>query len=227
MGVDCDAFRPDARRPEARERLLARVDGGENTVLLLYCGRLAPEKNISLLAELIEMLAPDASRDFRLLIAGDGILRESFLADAAARVPGRVHWLGFVAGRNELAALYAGCDIFVHPNPAEPFGIAPMEAMAAGLPLVAPDAGGVLAYANASNAWLEPARADRFAAAVRHIIEKPEERGQRVGRARDTAEQYSWPAVASRYLKLYSQLDELTRGQQRVAPEFPELNPVP
>ena len=48
-----------------------------------------------------------------------------------------------------LADLFTDGDLFVHPNPREPFGIAPLEAMAAGLPVVAPDRGGVTSYANA------------------------------------------------------------------------------
>ena len=65
-----------------------------------------------------------------------------------------------------LARLYASCDVFVHPNPREPFGIGPLEAMASGVPLVLPAAGGVLSYANADNAWL--ARADGPGLCGRH-----------------------------------------------------------
>ncbi len=61
---------------------------------------------------------------------------------------------GHVGARETLARLYASCDVFVHPNPREPFGIGPLEAMASGVPLVAPAAGGLLSYANDTNAWL-------------------------------------------------------------------------
>ena len=55
---------------------------------------------------------------------------------AETRVPGRVHFLGHLPDRRQLASLYANADVFVHPNPREPFGIGPLEAMASGLPLV-------------------------------------------------------------------------------------------
>ncbi len=61
-----------------------------------------------------------------------------------------------------MAEIYANADAFVHPNPREPFGIAPLEAMAAGLPVIAPNSGGLTAYANLANAWLTNPTPDRF-----------------------------------------------------------------
>ena len=67
--------------------------------------------------------------------------------------------MGNVRDRAELAKYYASADVFVHPNPREPFGIGPLEAMASRVPVVSPSAGGVLSYANPTNAWLaEPLR---------------------------------------------------------------------
>ena len=53
-----------------------------------------------------------------------------------------------------LADYYANADVFVHPNPKEPFGIAPLEAMASGVPVVAPNSGGILSYATDENIWM-------------------------------------------------------------------------
>ncbi len=57
-----------------------------------------------------------------------------------------------IRDRESLAAHYASCDVFLHPNPSQPFGIAPLEAMASGLALVEPDSGGILSYADSTNA---------------------------------------------------------------------------
>ena len=62
--------------------------------------------------------------------------------------------LGHIADPERLADIYANCDALVHPNPREPFGIAPLEAMASGLPVVVARSGGVLSYANEENSWL-------------------------------------------------------------------------
>ena len=164
MGVHCDGFSPARRKPSARESLLSRISvAAENDAkqrLLLYVGRLSPEKNIDVLVDMMEILVADSFAEYHLLFAGDGP-RAAWLKEIAGqKSPGRIHLLGHIANRQELADLYANCDALVHPNPREPFGIAPLEAMASGLPVVAPRAGGVLSYAGEGNAWLvEPAGA--------------------------------------------------------------------
>jgi glycosyltransferase involved in cell wall biosynthesis len=218
-GVDARTFRPGLRSPERRRRLAARVGAGPDSILLLYCGRLAPEKNLDLLTGLLPRLALGSAADFRLVIAGDGVLRERFLREAGRRAPGKICSLGFVKGRDELASLYANCDAFIHPNPREPFGIAPLEAMAAGLPLVAPNRGGVTTYAGPSNAWLADPDSAGFARAVLEILRDPGETRRRVEAARLTAEARDWPVVASAYLRLYQAIDLLTRGGP--APQWP------
>jgi len=145
MGVDMDRFSQERRSVEMRERLLRDARGHRDSVLLLYAGRLAPEKNLSLLFELVARLAADAQRDFRLLIAGDGIERARWEAFCEKRAAGRVAFLGHIKNPVELANLFANADIFVHPNPREPFGIAPLEAMASGLPVLFAAGSGVAA----------------------------------------------------------------------------------
>ncbi len=73
--------------------------------------------------------------------------------------------------RDRLATLFANVDAFLHPNPREPFGIAPLEAMAAGTPLVAPNSGGVTAYAHAGNAWLSEPTGEGFARSILDMAE--------------------------------------------------------
>jgi len=125
-----------------------------------------------------------------------------------------VTFLGHVSDQEKLADIYANADIFVHPNPREPFGIAPLEAMAAGLALVAPRAGGVMSYATDENAWLGEARAESFAGLVRDVVADPSRRERKTRAARATAEQFRWQSVASRYLRLYEALCELRRGSR-------------
>jgi alpha-1,6-mannosyltransferase len=150
MGVDSDLFAPARRSAASRRRLLDLVEGRGDSTVLLYAGRLAPEKNLSLLIETIARLDPAI---YRLAIAGTGILLGELKRQCVARDLRHVAFLGHIADRETLADFYAGAGIFVHPNPREPFGIAPLEAMSSGLALVAPDSGGVTSYANASNAW--------------------------------------------------------------------------
>ena len=200
---DYISARPSAA---AREKLLAQLGGDQRTKILLYAGRLSPEKNLPLLIEMMERLASDERSDYRLVIAGAGPLAGWLTNEARHRVPGRVRMLGHLSDRTALIDLYTNCDVFVHPNPREPFGIAPLEAMAASLPLVAPRSGGVLSYADEANAWLAEATGEAFAAAVRSVFADDSIREWKLDRARAGAQRYCWDSVAAQFFELYDEL---------------------
>src|SRR5581483_6655843 len=105
-----------------------RLSGGRaDATVLLYVGRLATEKTL-------ERLAP-ALKSFpncHLALVGDGPLRKR-LEDVFAGLP--VTFVGALSGE-ELAAAYASADIFAFPSSTETLGLAAIEAMAAGLPVV-------------------------------------------------------------------------------------------
>lgn len=215
MGVEFRAFGPVHRDRQLRRRLLAQAGGTPDSVLLLYAGRLSPEKNVGLLMDMLEHLQrPTAwdARDYRLVLAGDGPMAEGLLRAASHRTGDRVLWVGAIRDRAELAAYYASADAFVHPNPREPFGIGPLEAMASRVPVVLPSAGGVLSYANPTNAWLAEPNGESFAHAVRSLLTKPSE--SRLAAATETARQLDWSLVASRFFKLY---EAIHRRQQASA----------
>jgi glycosyltransferase involved in cell wall biosynthesis len=194
MGVDLAAFDPAKRSERLRQELL-RGSGAQH--LVLYAGRLVPEKNLQLLFSTADLLAPNC----RLVVAGEGMERARWESKYGASVS----FCGHIADRESLARLYASCDVFLHPNPREPFGIAPLEAMTSGLPLVAPDEGGITTYANERNAWLAPPEPRAFAAAVRLALQSSE-RWQKIQEALATAAQFSWSSAAGRYFDLYDRL---------------------
>lgn len=206
MGAQVEDFAAALPDESRRRQLIALASGNERSRLLLYAGRLSPEKNIRLLLEMMEQLAGEGREDFRLIVAGSGPLADWFESEACRRMPGKIVLLGHVQDRQSLIGLYANCDAFVHPNPREPFGIAPLEAMAAGLPLVVPRSGGVLSYADDTNSWLADANAEAFAAAVSAIFSDASARKDKLARARWTAQQYRWPDVAARFFSLYDEL---------------------
>ena len=204
MGTDCGMFGPHRKDAGKRQALLAAFQGapdlGTRTRLLLYVGRLSREKNVSLLLDLMEVLSRNSAEDYRLLILGHGALAEWIRKNAELRAPGRVRFIGHVSDRDRVADILANCDALIHPNPREPFGIAPLEAMASGLPVVAPLSGGVLSYANQSNAWLAEPDGASFAGAVHDMFEDDRIRRRKIGRAMVTALEFDWPKTAARFL---------------------------
>jgi len=124
-GVDTRRFTPSKSDAGLRARLAPR---GE--MLVGYVGRLAPEKQVERLGALAGL------RGMRLVVVGTGPSEERLRAD----LPGAV-FLGFREG-DDLARIYASLDVFVHTGPSETFCQTVQEALASGLPVVAPDAGG-------------------------------------------------------------------------------------
>lgn len=125
-GVDTDLFRPDRRDDELRRHWC----DGRNQLVVGFVGRLAPEKHVERLAA----LAGDPS--IRLVIVGDGPQRATL-----RRLMPEAVFTGELRG-TDLARAYASLDVFVHAGEHETFCQAIQEAMASGLPVVGPDAGG-------------------------------------------------------------------------------------
>lgn len=132
-GVDKETFSPEFRNNHIRE--LLSID--EKTPVLLYVGRIAPEKGLNVLMKAVKILN-QSHTPFKLVLVGDGPARERL---AGARID-NVVFLGYKSGR-ELQEIYASSDIFVFPSTTETFGNVVLEAMCSGLPVVAARAGGV------------------------------------------------------------------------------------
>ncbi|MBN1567616.1 MAG: glycosyltransferase [Acidobacteria bacterium] len=212
LGVDCRLFSPRYRSKIEHVRLLHRAGAADGAVLLLYVGRLAPEKNLSLLLDTMKHL-PSGDQEYHLIVAGDGISRDSFLIRAIELLGRRLSWLGHISNREELARLYANSDFFIHPNPQEPFGIAPLEAMASGLPVVAPDSGGLKAYANSSNACLTDATGQAFASMIQTLVADASKRQIVIEAALRTAHEFSLETTTDRYLDLYENLHRIIKKE--------------
>lgn len=190
-GVDVSLFHPRRVSPEKRQQFCQRYGIPGAARLLLYAGRISPEKNPLLLVETLVQLLRE-KKNCWMVMAGEGPLKEGLAKMAEEQCEGKMIFTSHIGRPEELADLYANCDVFLHPNPREPFGIAPLEAMASGLPLVAPDSGGVRTYANSQNAWLAPPEGKAFAIAVNEVLSNHTDKEQRILRARRTAEEHSW-----------------------------------
>jgi phosphatidylinositol alpha 1,6-mannosyltransferase len=188
-GVDTVRFRPE-HRDEALRRELAPY--GE--VIVGYVGRLAPEKQVELLAGACGL------EGVRVVIVGDGPSRPG-LAEA---LPGAV-FLGRRTG-DDLARIFASLDVFVHTGPFETFCQTVQEAMASGVPVVAPAAGGPLdLVAQGRTGLLVPPRdAAAVRDAVRSLASDPVLRATYGAAGRAMVEGRTWAAVGDQLIGHYA-----------------------
>lgn len=218
MGLDITTFANTRRRAGGREAAFGSVGSDARALLLLYVGRLSKEKNLALLIDLLDALPPAPDRDVHLALVGDGPLRNWLECEGRRRTPGRLHLLGHVGDRQALARCYAHADLLVHPNAREPYGLVPLEAMASGLPVVLPRAGGLLDYADQTNAWLYAPSVAGLRATVQEAIAAPDVRMEKAHRARATAAALDWPAVTDRYFEMYDRIIEASEPMRPVTP---------
>ncbi|MFC8311387.1 glycosyltransferase family 4 protein [Streptomyces olivaceus] len=188
-GVDTVRFRP-GRRDEALRRELA--PNGE--LIVGYVGRLAPEKQVELLS------GACALDGVRVVVVGDGPSRPGL----EAALPGAV-FLGRRTG-DELARVFASLDVFAHTGPFETFCQTVQEAMASGVPVVAPAAGGPLDLVAHGRTGLLvlPRDADAVRDAVWSLSADPALRAAYGAAGRAAVEQRTWAAVGDRLIGHYT-----------------------
>ncbi len=201
-GVDSTLYHPGKRSPECRNSLM---DGQTSLKLLLYVGRLAAEKRVDWLLPVLE-----ANPGTRLAIVGggpaDASLKKKFKGTPTI-------FTGYLDGEN-LAQVYASADIFVFPGANETFGNVVIEAMSSGLPVVVPNAGGVLDFVetDVSGLLFESEDQGSLVNSVNHLLAHPEtaDRLGRGGRAR--AEGMSWDRSNEIAIQYF---DDLIRDQDK------------
>ncbi|HVV24475.1 MAG TPA: glycosyltransferase family 1 protein [Pseudonocardiaceae bacterium] len=198
-GVDTVRFDPAHRSAALRAEL---APNGE--VIVGYVGRLAGDKRVHLLSHLADL------PNVRLVVAGDG----PAAAKLRARLP-RAVFPGFLGGA-DLSTMYASLDVFVHTGADETFCQAVQEAMASGLPVVAPAAGGPLDLVQPGRTGLfyEPDSVHGLRAAVGHLVEQPELRAAYGRRARAAVAERTWQRVCDELLGHYADL--LAHGSRDV-----------
>ena len=131
LGVNTDLFRP---RPD--DAVVTRRTHGipPDRAVLLYVGRLAPEKNTGCLFAAFALLNVRRPGAFQLVVVGDGQQRQQLRALTSST--GAVTWLQYCADSGELAQLYRAADILVHPGMQETFGLVTLESQACGTPVL-------------------------------------------------------------------------------------------
>lgn len=126
-GVDSERFSPEKRDEDLRKELLGNRP---DRTLIGYIGRLAHEKRLE------DLISLDEQDDVQLVIVGDGPTR----ARLERKLPNAI-FTGFKNGE-DLGRMYASLDIFIHTGKHETFCQSIQEALASGVPVIAPNSGG-------------------------------------------------------------------------------------
>lgn len=188
-GVDTARFRPELRDEKLRREL---APNGE--VIVGYVGRLAPEKHIELLSGVCGLAG------VKVVIVGDGPSQPA-LAEA---LPGAV-FLGRRGG-DDLARIFASFDVFAHTGPFETFCQTVQEAMASGVPVVAPAAGGPLDLVDHGRTGLlvPPRDADAVRDAVQSLVADPALRAAYGAAGHATVDGRTWAAIGDQLIGHYA-----------------------
>jgi len=202
------------------------VDPG--VIRLAWAGRLVAGKGLeALLAAVAEYAVEQpGGRQVRLVLLGDGPARHSLEARARSLgVEPGVEWRGFIADRAIYLEALAACDLFVFPSPAEGFPKVVLDAMAAGLPVVATPSGSLGELA--ASGVIEPIdrRAGQIATGIRRLVADPSRAAalRRAGSA--FAAQHTRAAEAERLVSRWRDRwpnlpwDRPARGIARIAGE--------
>ena len=192
-GVDTSLFSPSLRSAKLRARYAEPEEK-----LVVYVGRLAPEKQVADLRVLHDMPG------VRLLIVGDGPER-----DALRRDMPRARFAGFRSG-TDLAAHLASADLFVHPGELETFGQTIQEAMASGLPVIAPRRGGPVDLVTPSRTgWLyTPGMLDELRDRAADLLFDDAKREAFGTAALESVRKRTWPVLSEQLRGYYLQAIE-------------------
>ena len=202
IGVDAARFSPKVK-PYAP---VADKIGGKKVVL--FVGRLTKYKGVEYLLHAFSRLLKD-HRDTVLCIRGSGP-EDSHLIQLESKLGlrGKVLWPSYIPNR-DMPSLYAASNLFVLPSLIEPLGIAGLEAMASGRPVVASRVGGLadLVEKDVNGYLVSPGSVEALRVAMLRILED-ERLERRLGRGsrRLVEKRFSWEVVAERTLSLYENL---------------------
>jgi len=182
-GVDCEQFHPSKRCEATRKSFGVEPDG----VLILYVGRLSKEKSLELLLRCFVQCSGKYPQT-RLVVTGDGPVRRTLVRKFSH--PG-ITFTGWRMGE-ELATILASADIFAFPSTTETLGLASLESMASGVPVLGMNAGGMRDSVEHRRTGLLANSIEEFDAFLRLLIEDSSLRTELGLNGRRYAEGKSW-----------------------------------
>jgi glycosyltransferase involved in cell wall biosynthesis len=198
-GVRLDRFFQDART------------GFHSPPVILSVGRLTPAKNYSAALKAVRQLTEGNCKPFKWVIAGDGSMRKELETSAADLVSRGV--VEFLGNRDDIPVLMEKADVLFMPSMWEGFGIAAVEAMASGLPVVASDIPGLREVVSAGAGILVDPDSEQEQAEALEALLRDESRSLSMGiLGRRHASLFSIGTCAERHIELFREMN--LRGER-------------
>ena len=179
-----------------------------NSPFFLYSGNVKPHKNIDRLIEAFAILrSRGINPTAKLLVLGDQISRYPNLRRMVHRfqLHQHVRFLGFVPDAT-LAALYRMADLFVFPSLYEGFGLPPLEAMAAGTPVITSNVSSLPEVVGDAALLIDPTNAGAIADAMARVLSDPALRAQLIARGHERVKMFSWERSVARTRAVYEEV---------------------
>ncbi|MEK5382883.1 glycosyltransferase family 4 protein [Niallia sp. FSL W8-0635] len=197
-GIDSDLFKPNT---DAKEQIKKKFHIREKYILL-FVGRLAPEKDLDTLNKIVDKLPSNIKDSVHWLIVGDGPSKEMW--EEKEKKQNNMTLTGYIKG-DELARIYAGADLFVFPSYTETFGNVVLEAMACGTPAIVANEGGVKDFVidNVNGRICEKRNAESFIVAISELLGNEKMRLGMGREARGYALTQSWNSIFDGLLSDY------------------------
>jgi len=187
LGVDLATFHPSMTNGGWREQFDADV-------LIMLCSRLSTEKRPDFAIDVLESLTKRGVKA-HLIVAGAGPLERS-MASKLKYLPATM--LGFLDGRELVAQALASVDVVIAPGPIETFGLAALEALACGTPVIANKSSAIPEVVGNAGLAL-PLNADLWSRGIQRIMSTGDHRVT----ARTRAEQFTWANTAKKMLEIH------------------------
>jgi len=179
---------------------------------ILYAGTIRPHKNVGRLVEAFAVVRSELEiypeyRDLKMVIIGDELSRYPAVrrAVAATRIAPFVRFLGFVP-EEVLRVFYRAASVFAFPSLAEGFGLAPLEAMGCGTPVVASDLPALVEAVGDAAELVSPDNVFDVARGLRAVLTDPELRVRRIQEGLAQAARFNWEQTAAKVLEIYREL---------------------
>ncbi|BBH24820.1 glycosyl transferase [Paenibacillus baekrokdamisoli] len=204
-GIDTKQYHPGVDR----NTFLTQHDISPDKFIVLYTGRLSPEKNVDVALAAFAKFQRDICPDALFVLAGDGPSADLLKQQAEReRIPTR--FLGFT-GMPNLQQWYAAADTFLFPSSTETFGNVVLEAMACGTPIVCADAGGVVD--TVEHGWngliCEAGNINAFSDALKQIHGNADLRGRLAARGIAYSLRQSWDTIFEELLIRFEKASDL------------------